>query len=140
MTIELLSPRQELIFKITYCLVYPGVDIIMQIIFLKTFFNWLIFNWIYNILLVLYFVLWKILPKNVTNLFITLSIIILSAICCLIFGSPIYLKEENTKNYPLPNVIIWGILFTIYLLIICSLVVWLIEFCIKKLFCCKNDK
>ena len=139
MTIELLSPKQKLIFMIFYCLVYPGVDIFMQLLFLKSFFNWLIFNWVYNILLVLNFVLWMVLPKTITQLFINLSIIILSAICCLIFGSPIYLIEENTKNYPLPNIIIWGILFTIYLLIVCSLGVWLIEFCIKKIFCRKND-
>ena len=139
MTVELLSPKQKLIFMIVYCLVYPGVDIFMQLLFLNSFFNWLIFNWIYNILLVLNFLLWMILSKTITKLFINLSIVILSAICCLIFGSPIYLIEENTKNYPLPNVIIWGILFTIYLLILCSLVVWLIEFCIKKIFCSKND-
>ena len=139
MTVELLSPKQKLIFMIVYCLVYPGVDIFMQLLFLNTFFNWLIFNWIYNILLVLNFLLWMILSKTITKLFINLSIVILSAICCLIFGSPIYLIEENTKNYPLPNVIIWGILFTIYLLILCSLVVWLIELCIKKIFCRKND-
>lgn len=139
MTVELLSPKQKLIFMIVYCLVYPGVDIFMQLLFLNSFFNWLIFNWIYNILLVLNFLLWMILSKTITKLFINLSIVILSAICCLIFGSPIYLIEENTKNYPLPNVIIWGILFTIYLLILCSLVVWLIELCIKKIFCRKND-
>ena len=140
MTIELLSPKQTLVFMIVYCLVYPGIDIFMQLLFLKSYFNWLILNWVYNILLVLNFVLWITLPKTVTKLFINLSIVILSAICCLIFGSPIYLIEENAKNYPLPNAIIWGIIFTIYLLIVCSLVVWLIEFCIKKIFCRKNDE
>ena len=140
MTIELLSPKQTLVFMIVYCLVYPGIDIFMQLLFLKSYFNWLILNWVYNILLVLNFVLWITLPKTVTKLFINLSIVILSAICCLIFGSPIYLIEEKAKNYPLPNAIIWGIIFTIYLLIVCSLVVWLIEFCIKKIFCRKKDE